>query len=82
MTLHLTPREKQLTEILTSGIDNVSVKHLARLTGMAEGTVKCHLADIYIKMRVTNRTALVARLLRRDEDDDDYERGPLSFLRK
>lgn len=53
----LTARERQLAIMVAEGLSN---KHISRATGIAEGTVKIHLHNIYQKLNVANRTALAA----------------------
>lgn len=56
----LTPRQRQMLEGLIKGLSN---KAIARAAGIAEGTVKMHLANLYRIIGATNRTqaAAVAR---------------------
>jgi DNA-binding NarL/FixJ family response regulator len=58
----LTPREHQITTLVSTGLSN---KEIARRLYVAEGTVKVHLHRIFQKVRVRNRTALVARFYHR-----------------
>jgi two-component system nitrate/nitrite response regulator NarL len=51
----LTAREQQITILIAEGLPN---KEIARLINVAEGTVKMHLHNIYVKLAVSNRTAL------------------------
>jgi DNA-binding NarL/FixJ family response regulator len=58
----LTPREHQITTLVGTGLSN---KEIARQLYVTEGTVKVHLHNIFQKVRVRNRTALIARFYRR-----------------
>ena len=54
----LTSRERQI--ILTLVADGLSNKGVGRRLNLSEGTVKVHLHNIYRKLAVNKRTALVA----------------------
>lgn len=51
----LTPREAQVLDCVVEGL---SGKAIARRLGMSEGTVKCHLNNLYRKTGSANRTQL------------------------
>lgn len=52
----LTPRQQQIFDIVVArGCSN---KHIAKLMGLSESTVKLHLSNIYKKYSVRNRTQL------------------------
>ena len=53
----LTSREQEIVRILASG--GLSNKDVGRRLNLSEGTVKVHLHNIYSKLGVKNRTALV-----------------------
>ena len=53
----LTNREREIVSALTEGHSN---KGIGRRLNLSEGTVKVHLDNIYQKLGVKNRTALVA----------------------
>ena len=53
----LTIRERQIVLIVAEGLSN---KEVGRQLNLSEGTVKVHLHNIYNKLGVKNRTALVA----------------------
>nr|WP_314558038.1 LuxR C-terminal-related transcriptional regulator [uncultured Pseudomonas sp.] len=55
----LTPRERELAELLRAGYGN---KRLAQLLGIGLPTVKTHLINLYRKVGVANRTELVTSL--------------------
>lgn len=57
----LTPRERQLVELVAEGLPN---KLIARELGLTDGTVKIHLHNVYQKLGVNNRTALAALAFR------------------
>ena len=52
----LTRREVEVAGLLSQGFAN---KAVAGQLGIAEGTVKIHLHNIYRKLRVLNRTGLI-----------------------
>jgi DNA-binding CsgD family transcriptional regulator len=54
----LTPRQWELMRLIAAGCTNVQI---ARQLGLAEGTVRTHLENIYGRLQVSNRTAAVAR---------------------
>ena len=53
----LTSREREIVLALAEGLSN---KDVGRRLNISEGTVKVHLHNIYSKLGVKNRTALVA----------------------
>jgi two-component system nitrate/nitrite response regulator NarL len=53
----LTSREREIVRILASG--GLSNKDVGRRLNLSEGTVKVHLHNIYQKLGVKTRTALV-----------------------
>ena len=54
----LTNREKEIVFALTEALSN---KDIGRRLNLSEGTVKVHLHNIYTKLGVKTRTALVVR---------------------
>jgi two-component system, NarL family, response regulator len=58
----LTPREIQVMERVAEGKRN---KEIAALLGISEETVQVHLKNIFVKLRVSERTAAVNVALRR-----------------
>src|SRR5512144_393287 len=58
----LTPREKQVVELLAEGLPN---KAIAARLGISDQTVKFHLASIAGKLGAANRTDTVRRAVRR-----------------
>ncbi len=56
----LTPREREVVQLLTGGHQN---KEIARLLGLQEITVKVHLKGIYLKLGVVNRTQAVRSVI-------------------
>ena len=54
----LTSREREIVLVLASG--GLSNKDLGRRLNLSEGTVKVHLHNIYQKLGVKTRSALVA----------------------
>jgi DNA-binding NarL/FixJ family response regulator len=55
----LTVRERQVANMVRLGISN---REIARKLGVAEGTIKNHLHNIYRKVGVPNRTTLTAKI--------------------
>lgn len=58
----LSPREQDILYHLGQGLCN---KLIARATGIAEGTVKCHVRNIFSKMGVSTRTEAVREAMKR-----------------
>jgi DNA-binding NarL/FixJ family response regulator len=58
----LTPREKEILGLVAGGESSPAV---ARHLGLAEGTVKAHLANIYRKTGARNRVQATRFYLRR-----------------
>jgi DNA-binding CsgD family transcriptional regulator len=56
----LTARQRQLLDLLADGHTNAQI---ARRLGIAEGTVRKHLENIYRRLGVSSRTAAVTRAL-------------------
>ena len=54
----LTAREREVVHLLVA--DTLSNKEIAKRLGLTEGTVKLHLSQVYRKLGVKNRTAVVA----------------------
>ena len=54
----LTSRERDIVLALAEGLSN---KGVGRRLNISEGTVKVHLHNIYQKLGVKNRTALIVR---------------------
>ena len=52
----MTPREAEVANLVSQGLAN---KVVAKQLGIVEGTVKVHLHNIYQKLHVSNRTALI-----------------------
>jgi two-component system, NarL family, nitrate/nitrite response regulator NarL len=81
----LTDREREIVQTLASG--GLSNKDVGRRLNLSEGTVKVHLHNIYQKLGVKTRTALV--VLAHSEfagvmtlphtADSDFERAELEF---
>ena len=61
----LTSRERQIVLMVASGLSN---KDVGRRLDLSEGTVKVHLHNIYTKLGVNKRTALVAIALAHHEE--------------
>jgi len=56
----ITRREGEVVHLVSQGLPN---KLVAKELGVREGTVKIHLHSIYRKLRVSNRTELILRIL-------------------
>ena len=57
---HLTPREQQAVDLLLQGLCN---KEMAERMGISANTVKALLRLVMVKMRVSNRSAVMATIL-------------------
>lgn len=64
----LSPREKQVVDLLLLGKSN---KQIALALGVTERTIEFHLKNIYIKMQVGSRVELILKL-RKTTGDDFY----------
>ena len=53
MTRNLTPRQREVLELLTRGLSN---KEIARILGIAEATTKIHMAGLLRNLDARNRT--------------------------
>jgi DNA-binding CsgD family transcriptional regulator len=62
----LTPRHRQLLDLLAAGHTNAQI---ARRLGLAEGTVRTHLENLYRRLQVSSRAEAAARAVR---DQDPY----------
>jgi two-component system nitrate/nitrite response regulator NarL len=56
----LTRREAEVARLIQEGLAN---KVVAGRLGVKEGTVKIHLHNIYRKLRVSNRSGLILRVI-------------------
>ena len=56
----LTPRERQIAELVCQGLANGSVAKRLRIT---PGTVKTHIRNIYRKVRVKSKIAMLLRFV-------------------
>lgn len=65
-TIALTPRQEEVLRLLARGLTN---KDIARVLGIAEGTVKTHVLRIYEVLEVTNRTEAAMRMRELGLDD-------------
>jgi DNA-binding CsgD family transcriptional regulator len=59
----LTPAEREVVGLVLSGLSNVAI---GRQLFMSRSTVKTHLAHVYAKLAVSNRTELAAAAAKRD----------------
>lgn len=63
LEVELSPRQRQVLALALRGVPN---KLIARQIGIAEGTVKLHLAMVYRALGVRNRTEAMYRVLSAD----------------
>lgn len=56
----LTPRERQIAELICQGLRNGSIAKTLRIT---PGTVKTHTRNIYRKVHVTSKIAMLLKFL-------------------
>jgi len=68
-TARLTERQRYLMSLVAEGLSN---RQAARTLGVAEGTVRKHLENIYGRLGVPNRAAAVARVLAESSDLPDW----------
>ena len=61
----LTPREREVANLVGFGLSN---RAIGERVGMAEGTVKFHLSNVYRKTEAGSRAELVALLLGAPDD--------------
>ena len=66
MKRKLTPREKEIVEVLVLGYSN---KQIASRFGISPQTVKNHLARLFEKFSVSSRLELAMRVVRVERDD-------------
>ena len=66
---HLTPRELQVSQLVCNGLDN---NKISKELGIALGTVKTHLLNVYRRVRIKNKISLLLRFLEdiKKEGDD------------
>ena len=57
---NLTPREREIAELICQGIGNLKIAGTLRIK---QGTVKTHLRNIYRKVRVKNKIAMLLRFV-------------------
>lgn len=65
----LTPREKELMELIYSGLSN---KEIAETLFLSESTVKTHIYNIFRKMEVKNRVGVIC-IINGDADKEQKE---------
>jgi len=63
---HLTPREKQVLNLLSDGLSN---KEIASELVLSSGTVRLHVSNILAKLGATNRTAAAMMEMKRKQLD-------------
>ncbi len=57
---NLTPRERQIAELICQGLRNGNIAKVLRIK---PGTVKTHTRNIYRKVRVTSKIAMLLRFV-------------------
>jgi DNA-binding NarL/FixJ family response regulator len=57
---HLTPRESQIAELICQGLQNGNIAKYLRIT---PGTVKTHTRNIYRKVRVQSKIAMLLKFV-------------------
>lgn len=57
---HMTPRELQVAKLVCRGLNN---EEIARKLKIKPGTAKTHLRNIYRRIRVKNKVAMLLKLL-------------------
>jgi DNA-binding NarL/FixJ family response regulator len=55
LVIALTPRERQIMELVSTGLSN---REVGKQLHISEGTIKVHLHHIFQKLSIRNRTAL------------------------
>lgn len=60
----LTDRERQIMRLVSEGLSN---KQIGRRLNIADGTIKVHLHHIFQKLEISNRTALAALAISRND---------------
>jgi two-component system, NarL family, nitrate/nitrite response regulator NarL len=63
----LTDRERQIMRLVSEGLSN---KEIGRRLNLTDGTIKVHLHHIFQKLEVSNRTALAAFAMSREDRSD------------
>ncbi|WP_289501271.1 helix-turn-helix transcriptional regulator [Gloeocapsopsis sp. IPPAS B-1203] len=61
--IHLSPREQAIAQLVAEGLPN---KVIARQLQISQWTVATHLRRLFIKIGVSSRTAMIAKLLSQD----------------
>jgi two-component system nitrate/nitrite response regulator NarL len=59
LAVSLTDREFEIAELVSEGLSN---RAIGQRCGVSEGTVKCHLQNVFQKLRIKSRTELTARV--------------------
>ena len=57
---HISPRELEVAKLVCSGLSN---KEIAETLDIRQGTVKTHIKNIYRRIRVKNKVALLLRFM-------------------
>jgi two-component system nitrate/nitrite response regulator NarL len=59
LAFSLTDREFEIAELVSEGLSN---RAIGQRCGVSEGTVKCHLQNVFQKLRIKSRTELSAKI--------------------
>ena len=57
---HISPRELEVAKLVCNGLSN---KEIAETLDIRQGTVKTHIKNIYRRIRVKNKVALLLRFM-------------------
>jgi len=57
---HISPRELEVAKLVCHGLSN---KEIAQTLGIRQGTVKTHIKNIYRRIHVKNKVALLLRFM-------------------
>lgn len=57
---HISPRELEVAKLVCHGLSN---KEIAEALGIRQGTVKTHIKNIYRRIHVKNKVALLLRFM-------------------
>jgi DNA-binding NarL/FixJ family response regulator len=61
--IHLSPREQAIAQLVAEGLPNKVIAHQLQIS---QWTVASHLRRLFIKVGVSSRTAMIAKLLSQD----------------
>ncbi|MBE9191476.1 response regulator transcription factor [Gloeocapsopsis crepidinum LEGE 06123] len=61
--IHLSPREQAIAQLVAEGLPNKVIAHQLQIS---QWTVATHLRRLFLKIGVSSRTAMIAKLLSQD----------------